>query len=418
MERGIVKSARAGQGVVRPGVKTFRMKVAGSSGHYQLNTVHGIIPQLKSPEAQQNVLVRVSPSRYLAPTDFENNLTRQMFVRLEDITLPQMANAVYLWRLENPGATLQDNPVLLEKAQAVLAQEKETPTLTGKITAPFLDSLTRKNSVPPKSFQEWLDATATYPHTVELDEAGFPKKFVSATARLDKQLLAADPVSMGIYAVEIYQILNETEMAACAGLALTEPERVAAEELIQKRLERTAIPITSSPREVLQVAYDYFGTKQLLSGQSTLRYMYRTDEPFEELTSAEKDAFMVHKLVRYQIEHASPWNPDVAHLRVLDYVAAREIHYGHNGPALIEEMHYVINSWRVLTSSLGNQELSPAAKKLKYELAETLVDDYNWVKSYDFAYSDPLWEERLAHLRREISNVTHFEIIGGYMLYW
>jgi hypothetical protein len=181
---------------------------------------------------------------------------------------------------------------------------------------------------------------------MHLDEFGFPAGAQSSKAKqLDCYLLAADPVEMGAFIMN--PNLVESSEVIHSGLFLSEKERVAAETLIEKRLERLAqLPAEYlTPREVLQLAYDYFGTQQNLTKGNlhnmNFVYRYRADLPFEQLTAAEKEGFLLHKLIRLQLKRDletikngissgafsmdmwMKWSTDTAHLRLLDYVASK-----------------------------------------------------------------------------------------------
>ena len=264
------------------------------------------------------------------------NIQRETFVLLENATPDQLANAAYTWARLHPGKTLKSNPVLDSVAKKFLSVKK--PSLAIAVMSPFLKML-RDDKTIKKSFTQLAEAYPSYPNNVSLNQWGFPDK-IMVKVLLEPYLLAADPVEMGAFI--LHPSLAETGELRKTGLALSEEERVAAETLLERRLTRAAIPLESSPREVLQVAYNYFVTQaQLTKGniyEINFAYRYRSDVAFEKLTAAEKEAFIVHKLIRYQLKQSHinelrnnikdfhsglALNIDLAHLQLLDYVASK-----------------------------------------------------------------------------------------------
>ncbi len=332
--------------VITPGTYRHQVKVPGSTAWYAVGTSSSAIPQLPV-QVQNNVMVRVTPKASVALTDAQvrDRLQKaENFVRFGELNFITATSAAYNWLRDNPGKSLTDNPVLKEKLEQFLHEKNGKTSLANTPLVPLVEKLLSKDkNISTKSFVQLLEETSVYPHQIKLNEFGFPSKRSSKAAELDVYLLAADPIEMGAFAMNP-NLLDSAEVRQ-SGLFLSEADRVAAETLIEKRLERLAtIPAElSSPQEVLQVAYDYFVTQQnLTKGKTNFAYRYRAELPFEELTTAEKEGFIVHKLIRYQFKVYDPealrklirvgmanpdmymrWSTDIAHLRLLDYVASK-----------------------------------------------------------------------------------------------
>ncbi len=292
---------------------------------------------------ESGLWLQVTPQDKLALTNAQlraNMQVPQSFVRIEDITPVQLTGAVYLWLKNNPGKKLSHDSFLGKEIEKILSEKQ--PPLSIVPMLPFLRTVMGSNG-KVASFTQLAQKYETYPNNVKLDEYGFPRK-ETANVVLDSYLLAADPVEMGAFVVN--PTLLETAEIGQTGLMLTEEERKAAETLLERRLKRLEFNAEYlSPRAVLQMSYDYFVAQHKLSTGNLhtldFAYRYRADLPFEQLTVAEKEGFIVHKLIRLQLKRDleafkkgiqngmvsvdmyMKWSTDTAHLRLLDYVASK-----------------------------------------------------------------------------------------------
>lgn len=353
------------------------------------------------------IFLRVTPEGSVALTDAQilsQAGPLQPFVPLEEATPAQLANALYLWGTGNPEAILDPDSFLGQITKNVCEAGSSVATAP---LLPFLRMInTRKFKI--QSFTQLAKKYETYPDNVKLDEFGSPQKN-TANVNLDAYLLSADPVEMGAFVVN--PALLESDEIRQGGLLLSEEDRAAAETLMERRLARlTSLQADYlSPRDVLQLAYDYFVTQQKLS-VGNLRnmnfvYRYRTDVPFEELTVAEKEAFIIRKLIRYQkdindpeklkagistgmvsIEMYMRFRADIAHLQLLDYVASKNAHgilSKGTGYSTTEELRAALDAYESLRS---------------LSLNWSTYYEHDWLQNDVAKRAEELLDEDFAHL--------------------
>ncbi len=197
-----------------------------------------------------------------------------MLVPVEQTTLPQLTEAIYLWRLVNPQVVLQgERTLLIQRAQELIAQEEmvfanrlppdqvfELPNIT------FLKRLLDPQFTP-KTYGQLAEETTIYPKHITLNGNGFPVPTAEAEqARiLDNYLMLSHPQVMGRFNSAAWNSPG-THYQSRSGnyfrpldytpFVLTHEERAAAEELLAKRHAVTKIPANATPRQLLAIAYN------------------------------------------------------------------------------------------------------------------------------------------------------------------
>ena len=253
------------------GYESFRYKVPGShnsflgttlkEGHrVGLTTIH--TPEVLSEES----MLQVAP---ITNAEHANKAFRQWNEMLSsqypgDQVTP-ITQAFYLWRLANPGASLETT--LAEEAENV-ANKAIGPYSKGKLfelsyvdtfyivempTLRFLENLL-DCTFTPKSYAQLAKETRVYPKHITLNVQGFPVPTAQAKeARiLDNYLLLAKKDKM------LHNVLFDLQPAYndYHTFVLTAEEKQAAEKLLSLRKQGDALPENPTPRQLLENIYN------------------------------------------------------------------------------------------------------------------------------------------------------------------
>lgn len=253
------------------GYESFRYKVPGSHNSFLgttlkegrkvgLTTVH--TPEVLSEESP----LQIAP---ITNAQHANKAFRQWNEMLSseypgDQVTP-ITQAFYLWRLANPGASLETT--LAEEAENV-ANKAIGPYAKGKLfelssidpfyivempTLRFLENLL-DCTFTPKSYAQLAKETRVYPKHITLNAQGFPVPTAQAKeARiLDNYLLLAKKDKA------LHNVLFDLQPANndYHTFVLTAEEKQAAEKLLSLRKQGDALPENPTPRQLLANVYN------------------------------------------------------------------------------------------------------------------------------------------------------------------
>ncbi len=245
---------------------------------------------------------------------------RQPFELGEDIDLPAITQAGYLWLVAHPGKSLEKNPYLYDWAQLHLKQAQRESFPRERMMWEFpnyflLKRLVRGNFTPT-SYATLYELTPVYPKHIKLDEDGFPVKTADADYAdiLDAYLLLSNPNEMGAY----------NTYGKYTPFVLTQEEHAAANKLLQLRLQGEKLPANPTARDVLELAYNRLETHSIPYtkidevGREYKAYPnYKNTQLYRTIKGMIKDQIPVES---YHQGYYTLENVDITHLIVLDAV--------------------------------------------------------------------------------------------------
>ena len=322
------------------GYESFRYKVPGSHNSFigttlkegrkvGLTTVH--TPEVLSEES----MLQVAP---ITNAEHANKAFKKWNEMLSseypgDQVTP-ITQAFYLWRLANPGASLETT--LAEEAENV-ANKAIGASSKGKLfelssvdpfyieempTLRFLENLL-DCTFTPKSYAQLAKETRVYPKHITLNAQGFPVPTAQAKeARiLDNYLLLAKKDKA------LHNVLFDLQPANndYHTFVLTAEEKQAAEKLLSLRKQGDALPENPTPRQLLANVYNQMEREvfpyndpiwQSMDLENTTEYV-SDDTPFVNtpVELAIKDA-----LAKAGGELAWQHSYDMAHLMVVEEI--------------------------------------------------------------------------------------------------
>lgn len=241
-----------------------------------------------------------------------------LFKNEGDLTLPEITQMVYMWRLANPMFIPYKYSLLGQRAHKLLEehwinskvpldQMEEVPNIL------FLNRL-MSSSFTPKTYAALAAETKVYPKHVTLNADGFPVRTPESEQAyiLDNYLMLAKPNMMGRF--------NSSNVSAPRGVkmytpfTLTREEQAAAEKLLALREESVKIPENPTNRQLLEIAYN-----QLESHTIPYSSLYSTGPFFPNYEHTK-----LHHIIKQRIANAeeSVWREDrdMSHLVVLDAI--------------------------------------------------------------------------------------------------
>lgn len=217
-------------------------------------------------------LIQVAP----LTVPLKNVRTDKNFVVFGQMTLPQLTQATYLWRLAHPESS-QDKYTDSYPGLMALAEDRYTQTIehyfdyvswdvegwTDIIELPNLQFLQRlaDPNFTPVSYAKLYELTPVYPKHVTLNDYGFPVKTADADYAdiLDNYLMLSNSREMGAF-VNVSQPVGPNGKVTYTPFVLTKEEHAFADKLLALRLEREKLPPNPTPRDLLELAYNRLET--------------------------------------------------------------------------------------------------------------------------------------------------------------
>ena len=265
-------------------------------------------------------LFQVAPLK----SPLQDVLSAREFVRGEDMTVGQLSQAAYLWRLAHPFSNLIDHTYLFKKslrAYHVVEKAAASHTLNQVLYLPNVQFLNRLSTVGVISFSysRLLERVRVYPKHIELNEDGFPQ--LTSKARLadmlDNYLILSNPR-------EMREFVNAGSFLYTP-FVLTKEERKAANELLARRQDSEKLPGNITPRDLIALAYNRLETHAVKYTQID-QADPRTFKAYPNYTNTHLyhsiQGIIVGQWPMVWIENGRHVlkNKDVAHLTVLDAV--------------------------------------------------------------------------------------------------
>ena len=273
----------------------------------------------------QDALLRADYPIQIAPQTARTLSADELFTPLDQATLPQLTQYIYMWRLANPGVELLNTSTLYRAARKKIAQDTTHPD--GRVQAiedventPNIIFLVRllQPDFTPKTYAQLALETKVYPKYVTLSKDSFPVLTTQAAQAmiLDNYLLLSHPHVMGMYNSGNVQLSRGNYYT---GLVLTREERLAAEQLLALRQQAYRLPENPTIRQVLEVAYNHLESH-------TIPYNYwhpgvRQPSMYQPYPNYVNNA--LYKKVHQLMDQADPVlreSTDLSHLIVLDAV--------------------------------------------------------------------------------------------------
>ena len=310
--------------------------IANRTGTYFYHPVFGYVPSTKIPYGYPTLYFAAWETLPTQDDDFIQRAPlfehqadpirvgiRQPFELGEDIDLPAITQAGYLWLVAHPGKSLEKNPYLYDWAQLHLKQAQEEEPFGERFMWEFpnyflLKRLVRGNFTPT-SYAKLYELTPVYPKHIKLDEDGFPVKTADADYAdiLDAYLLLSNPNEMGAY----------NTYGEYTPFVLTKEEHAAADKLLQLRLQGEKLPANPTPQDVLELAYNRLEThtapysqidiEDIQSGIYRAYPNYKNTQLYHTIKGMIKGQM---PLESYHQGYYSLENVDMTHLIVLDAV--------------------------------------------------------------------------------------------------
>lgn len=263
----------------------------------------------------------------VAPKTLRSTPVQEAFTGLNDLTLPQLTEAIYLWRLANPGKVLEEGSVIYEAALEKIKAETGTQ-ITGAYTdevlelpnITFLERLLDP-SFTPKTYAQLALEYPVYPKHVTLNAQGFPVPTAQAQEAqlLDNYLMLSHPKVMGQYNSSRWNLSPND--VGYTGFVQTREEHLAAEQLLARRQEAYTVPENPTPRQLLEAGYNHMASHTVPYNSAAvadnfahfayLNYLTSPLAPLVERTLAAADGSVLRQ------------SRDISHLIVLDAVMGR-----------------------------------------------------------------------------------------------
>lgn len=314
-------------------------------------------------------LVDPDPGRYLmqvAPLKrpLSDVLHNDAFVRGDFMTPGEVTQAAYLWQLAHPWQNIEKYPYLFQKATDTLAYFEDNFSLYNVEDLPNLQLLKRMLTPGFKAFNfaKLLELTPVYPKHITLNEVGFPVKTEQADVAdlLDNYLMLSNPREMSVFVNVAW--LPGAELSY-RPFVLTKEERVAANQLLMRRLDSDRLPTTATARDLIEQAYNRLETH-------TIKYNQITDQTpvtFQVYPSY-LDTYL-YRSIKGTVIGQWPviWiqngrhvlqNPDVVHLIVLNAVM------GGVDPYDYQEVSRVLEAFSELCAHVPSSEENMAHLQL------------------------------------------------------
>ena len=194
---------------VNPAIQNTKFSLGFGYGNY--NPVLGyrtsLTEQALSHKHASSTLSELPALVQVAPKTTHDSSVSTAFVSPARLTLPQITQAIYLWRLSNPGYALRPGSALLAKAESLIKEEwapkGESLPLDNIGELPNITFLRRllDPAFTPKTYGQLAEETKVYPKHVTLSVDGIPEPTPQAAqARLlDNYLMLSHPQVMGQY---------------------------------------------------------------------------------------------------------------------------------------------------------------------------------------------------------------------------
>ena len=185
----------------------------------------------------------------------------EAFTRADKLTVPQLAEAVYLHRLANPTDAMPNMTTssayyvrfLTEKANRIFNGNAQTNMLqTDELPALQLLEYLRKPYFVANTYAELAAIyNNAYPKHVTLNDEGIPVKTALAenATMLDRYLMLSNPNELGTFN-------NATQGTNYTPFVLTSEEQQAANELLASRAKAMQIPENPTARDLIEIAYN------------------------------------------------------------------------------------------------------------------------------------------------------------------
>ncbi len=323
--------------ISRQAVKQVPGKVITTrTGTYFYHPVFGYVPSTKIPYGYPTLYFAAWETLPTQDDDFIQRAPlfehqadpirvgfRQPFELGEDIDLPAITQAGYLWLVAHPGKSLEKNPYLYDWAQLHLKQAQRESFPSERMMWEFpnyflLKRLVRGNFTPI-SYATLYELTPVYPKHITLGKYGFPVKTADAAYAdlLDAYLMLSNPNEMGAY----------NTYGEYTPFVLTPEEHAAAGKLLALRVQGEKLPANPTPRDLLELAYNRLEThtapysqidiEDIQSGIYKAYPNYQNTQLYQTIKGMIKDQIPLESFHNgyYTLE-----NVDMTHLIVLDAV--------------------------------------------------------------------------------------------------
>ena len=342
-----------------------------------------------------------------APKVTQGEPLSNLVAPFEELTVAQLTEFLYMWRLANPDVMVNKSSSLYKMAQQ---QIQELQTKAEKYHGEerffaeypnvlFLQRLLDP-AFTPKTYTQLVLETSVYPKHVTLNQVGFPVPTPQAAqARLlDNYLMLSHP--------RIMWLLDSTAGTDAYGsprytpLVQTFEEHVAAEYLLEMRQASVRIGQEATPRQLLEIAYNELESRTIPYSLTQDNVWTYDPIPYYNRTQLGK---AIEQTLAQSARSAVRESRDISHLRVLHAVM--------NGldTEYTDELNATMDSFEKLCKETPSTPENVA--HLKQLHASLLNSDGFWqylkIKEYDSVEFGELSEEEVAITRERISRFAN-----------
>ena len=306
-----------------------------------LTAFTGLLPKGAHFEQQ---LIQVAPLR----SPLQDVHQAREFVRGMNMTAGELTQAAYLWQLAHSWQSLEKYSYLYKQVQETVSSLQKQFSADYVKADPNLQFLERMLNPGFKSFTyaKLLELTPVYPKHITLDEQLFPVKTPQADTAdlLDVYLMLSNPREMGAFA-NVSQ--GPAQGKIYRPFVLTQEESQAANALLSRRLDAEKLPISPTPRDLIEQAYNRLETHTLpysrVNSQTPATFQAYPDYKNTSLYRSIKGTIIGQwPVIWVQNGRHILQNPQEVHLIVLDAVMGGvDIHN-------YQEVNRVLESFREL----------------------------------------------------------------------
>lgn len=256
-----------------------------------------------------------------APKVTQGEASLDTVVEFRSLTVAQLTEFIYMWRLANPDKMIAEESYLYKMAQQKV-QEAPNGIETGFNSFAeeypnilFLQRLLDPQFTP-KTYAQLAMETQVYPKHVTLNESGIPVPTPEAEqARLlDNYLMLSHPQAMGQF--NSANVETGAIVGSYTPFIQTPEEHVSAEFLLELRQATVRIPEHATPRQLLEIAYNQLESHTLLYRSAPETIWYEAFPNYDKTLLAKTIKSKLAE-VDATVEREST---DMSHLRVLNAV--------------------------------------------------------------------------------------------------
>lgn len=235
--------------------------VFGYTQPFTLYTSQEPIMALRAPSSYKAIDTRLIQTAPVLRTDTETGYLKS-FTRADDLSVPQLTEAIYLHRLANPTANFPAHQTdgsayyanfLTEKANRVLNSTSQTGILqTEELPSVQLLEKLRKPYFVANTYTELAALyRKSYPKHVTLNADGIPvyTPLAETATLLDRFLMLSNPNELRLFN-------NTAQGGQYTPFVLTKEEHRAAKQLLSDRAATQRIPADATPRDLIEIAYN------------------------------------------------------------------------------------------------------------------------------------------------------------------